>query len=492
MRVGLGAILLTMVSMLGCGGGRILFNPYVKVVADQSPGGHLQDGELAEFWLALDQKRTAEFAAQLNRPWSPPQGDLGLDMVQGSEAAACSNSGSEVRQCLQQRGLTLVPDQQLSKFFSTPSHRRSEVDATTPTFRRMQDGISGGAGLVRFFVTGDEFEAVVLNRHGVWHYELGVQVDQVRDRVSRLLSLMRSIPLNPELLNSDGWEDDAGYLYDRLLRPMEQQLDRAESVAFILDDALLNLPMGMLLRKSDPLASRATGGGQFAFERYKIRYAVNVRQAIHDSKSRRSSAPRMLVVGNPSNEPLEAAGIFRPLPSAQEEAVLVSMLFPGSTLLEGPQATRRAVLSKLGSFDVIHLASHAKAMPDPKASFLVMSTDRSAGGLITVEDLLGTPLSAELVVLSACETAASVGGVAQGSLTSLATAILETGADAVVSTMWQVHSQATSEFMADFYQGYGEYSVATNLRNAQRSLLADEKYRHPYFWAPFVVYGLGS
>lgn len=96
------------------------------------------------------------------------------------------------------------------------------------------------------------------------------------------------------------------------------------------------------------------------------------------------------------------------------------------------------------------------------------------------------------MVLSACNTF-----VGQGSpgieVLNLAGAFLAAGADTVVATLWEVDDESTSDFMYAFYQGLlcdsPKQTRAEAFRSAQLSLLHQQRYKAPYFWAPFVVYG---
>ena len=96
-------------------------------------------------------------------------------------------------------------------------------------------------------------------------------------------------------------------------------------------------------------------------------------------------------------------------------------------------------------------------------------------------------MNADLVVLSACETAL-IGSETQG-LGSLASSFLAVGADSVVASLWQVHSEATMRFMTHFYAGYGYSGVSQSLQDARKAVMAEDQYSHPYFWAPFIHFG---
>ena len=101
-------------------------------------------------------------------------------------------------------------------------------------------------------------------------------------------------------------------------------------------------------------------------------------------------------------------------------------------------------------------------------------------------DLVGT----ELVVLSACQT--GIGKVRQGEgVYGLQQSFLEAGARAVLSTLWSIDDDATQELMTRFYRQYLATGTPQRaLRRVQRDMLVDERWQHPFYWAPFVMTGV--
>jgi CHAT domain-containing protein len=102
----------------------------------------------------------------------------------------------------------------------------------------------------------------------------------------------------------------------------------------------------------------------------------------------------------------------------------------------------------------------------------------------------GLRLSADLVVLSACETALGRDLRGEG-LVGLTTGFLYAGVRQVVASLWRVDDLATSELMARFYRGLlqEKLSAPAALRAAQLEMAADSRWRDPYFWAGFVILG---
>ncbi|MCP4664064.1 MAG: CHAT domain-containing protein [bacterium] len=150
---------------------------------------------------------------------------------------------------------------------------------------------------------------------------------------------------------------------------------------------------------------------------------------------------------------------------------------------------------ELASFSILHFATHGLLNDrHPALSGLVFSlvdaTGRPRDGFLRVHEIPSLRLDAELVVLSACRTALGRDVRGEG-LVGLAQGFFATGASQVIVSAWNVNDQATAELMVRFYRGLLEdgLSASQALREAQRSMLEEERWRAPYFWAAFMLQG---
>ena len=147
---------------------------------------------------------------------------------------------------------------------------------------------------------------------------------------------------------------------------------------------------------------------------------------------------------------------------------------------------------------MIHLASHAETEANhPLESFLALSPDSDKGtqddGTLTARDILGLKLEANLVVLSACETARGAIGRGEGVL-GLGWAVLAAGARASVLSQWQVDSAATADLMIDFHRRLTAAKAPEKseaLREASLGTMRMQGRQHPFYWASFIVVGDG-
>lgn len=123
-------------------------------------------------------------------------------------------------------------------------------------------------------------------------------------------------------------------------------------------------------------------------------------------------------------------------------------------------------------------------------------------GLLSLPEVAALDLDANLVVLSACETASGVSGVggrlsgqdeSAATLDGLVRAFITANARAVIATYWQVPaSQQTEVLIGDFYRAGRTETIGASLRDAQRAVIAKPDFSHPYFWGAYFLVGDGS
>lgn len=162
----------------------------------------------------------------------------------------------------------------------------------------------------------------------------------------------------------------------------------------------------------------------------------------------------------------------------------------------GFEATRGLALGgALGSSSIIHLAAHGLLDADrPERSALLLSRFDARGGhregRLTAEDVRGLDLSADLVVLSACQTALGRDLRGEGPM-GLTHAFLSAGASGVVVSLWSVDDRATAVLMERFYRGLLVDGLPPGeaLRQAQLALWRDPEWSAPFYWAGFVLEG---
>jgi CHAT domain-containing protein/Flp pilus assembly protein TadD len=159
-------------------------------------------------------------------------------------------------------------------------------------------------------------------------------------------------------------------------------------------------------------------------------------------------------------------------------------------------ATRERLLgADLTQYAILHFATHGFLDPKrPENSGLVLSMvdrdGRPLDGFVRLQDIYGLRAPVDLVVLSACRTALGKEVRGEG-LIGLTRGFMYAGASSVVSSLWKVDDEATSELMRRFYSNMlqGGMTPSAALRKAQDSIRREPQWRSPYYWAAFTLQG---
>jgi CHAT domain-containing protein/tetratricopeptide (TPR) repeat protein len=250
-----------------------------------------------------------------------------------------------------------------------------------------------------------------------------------------------------------------------------------------------------------PFSALAGAGGAPLGDRNALLYAPSERVLDYLRGVAPLGAPSLLnalVVGNPTMPEVRSADgatvTLRALQGAEDEARAIAGRFGDrAALLIGREATESAVREAMTKAAVIHLATHGIAdSANPLDSMVVLAPNPGgdeANGILTARELRGIHLAADLVTLSACQTA--LGKISGEGVIGLSRALLWAGARAVIVSQWSVEDDATQELMVEFYKAFLDgVGTATALQRAARALRdLDPRYEHPRFWAPFVLIG---
>ncbi|HEX6088067.1 MAG TPA: CHAT domain-containing protein, partial [Thermoanaerobaculia bacterium] len=225
--------------------------------------------------------------------------------------------------------------------------------------------------------------------------------------------------------------------------------------------------------------------------------------------SRRGPAfDSLFAVGNPlvgEADRKSFAALYRdaklgPLPDAEREVREVGQLYARAVVLSGAEATESRTKSAAKKASVIHFATHA-LFDDahPMSSRLALARDEAGAddGWLEAREIMNLDVDADLVVLSACETARGAIGGGEG-VVGMAWSFFVAGARSTISTQWKVGTDSTAILMIDFHRTLHRSAAtvplrkARSLRDAQLRVLRDPRYRHPFHWAAFVILGDAS
>lgn len=188
---------------------------------------------------------------------------------------------------------------------------------------------------------------------------------------------------------------------------------------------------------------------------------------------------------------------FQRLSATREEAAEILTKFPANQTLvaDGFQANRELVMRSLSSYSIVHFATHG-LIDDahPELSGLVLSMVNERGqpenGFLQLHDIYNLKLSADLVVLSACDTGLGKNSKSEG-LVGLTQGFMYSGAQSVIASLWRVDDNATADLMNQFYAGMRDDGLkpAAALRKAQIEMWQQKRWNAPYYWAAFTLQG---
>ena len=220
------------------------------------------------------------------------------------------------------------------------------------------------------------------------------------------------------------------------------------------------------------------------------------------SRERSSTGTGILAVGDPdygvtsqvASDARRRAGTLAPLPATRAEVRRV-----GTRTLLGREATEDGVWDAIAEQErwrAIHFACHGLIDSEkPQFSSLAITPSPANDGFLTVAEVASRSFRADLVVLSACDTARGRVYASEGVL-GLTRAFMQAGAPRVICSAWKVDDAATSALMIEFYRrwnppdGTSGVPAAHALRQAQAYIRSKPAWRHPYYWAAWSVWGL--
>ncbi len=392
--------------------------------------------------------------------------DLLLRRAGAAEKAdADAHGGIDRREAdlaLAQRSLERQKAQELRDFFDDEC-----VDAALR--RRVDAGeVDPAAALVYPIALDDRLELVVTGRNGRTRAAVAVPRERLREVATAFRQLV-------EIRSHQRYLRPARQLYDWLIRPIEDTLAawEVETLVFVPDATLRALPLAAL-----------HDGERFLIERF----AVASTPGLDLTLPRPLAAPDRLALAGGLSVSREG---FASLPFVEEELEAVASILDTDLLLNErftPARFERGLATRPVS--VLHVATHARFDSRDEAFVLThdgrISMDALSDALAVFRDR-AQPL--EILVLSACETAAGDEEAALG----LAGIAVQSGARSAIGTLWVVNDSAASEVAERFYRGVFDplapRSRAAALAEAQRALLERPRYRHPAYWAPFLLIG---
>ena len=331
------------------------------------------------------------------------------------------------------------------------------------------DFIDDKAAIIYTIILDNRLEIILkLPGQNLRHYATGVTSSQVE----RLVTELRQNIILPYTSEQDILPLSQ-QVYDWLIKPARADIEKSgvETLAFVLDGALQNLPMAVL-----------HDGQQYLMEKYAL--AITPSLQLFDPQPLTKIKLEAIVAGLS-----QARFGFAPLQYVEPELKQVGTEIPAQILLDR-EFTTTNLNNQISSSpkSIVHVATHGQFSSKAEDTF-ILAWDRA----IDVEQLNSVfqirPESEdalELLVLSACETAVGDERAALG----IAGVAVRSGARSTLASLWLVDDRSTAKLMSLFYKQLSAGATRGEaLRYAQQSLLQGRQYSHPRYWAAFVLLG---
>ncbi|MEA3015159.1 MAG: hypothetical protein QOD42_3704 [Sphingomonadales bacterium] len=406
-----------------------------------------------------------------------------------------------------------------------------------------------GEAYYKMLALGDHAYAIFATSAGAHAFRIGVTPRELDRQVDALRATISVVENNQQLTYPFDLELAYG-LYQALFAPVDGEIGAVTHLVFEPDGAMLRLPPNLLVMdRAAILAYRARAAADptddgFDFRGVKwlgrerdISTAVSVR-AFRDVRQAPPSRARAQYLGFGENAPargyflpggtgargeggMEQAGCTWSLaawnrPISARELVMAGEAAGGgragaAELVTGAAFTDTAIMARtdLSDYRILHFATHGLVTPPrpecpARPALLTSFGDGDSDGLLTFSEIFDLRLDADLIILSACDTAsrssatataeAGLGGGGEYALDGLVRAFVGAGGRIVVASHWPVPDDfnATERLISGLFRAPPGTATAGALRLAQRALMDERDTSHPYYWSGFAVVGDGS
>ena len=341
-----------------------------------------------------------------------------------------------------------------------------------PSGKDVEQKLAPNTALIEYVVGEQDLVVFVLTSNGLQAASVPLRAADLQARVDTLRDLLLRKDTNE-------WKLPAVSLYRTLIAPVEDAgwLRGIKQLYIIPHSTLHYVPFAVLLKANN-------NRSHFLVDDYVLGYLPAAAALVYTNAQNRSSSSVLAMA--PANTRLQFT---------QRESQSVSDLFPRQhMLLVGSRATESSFKRLADRYDVIHLATHGYFNKmNPLLSGLMLEPDSTEDGRLEVHEILELKLNAELVTLSACDTALGSGYFAEtpagDDLVGLTRAFMFAGSPSVLASLWEVNDRSAVQLMQSFYGHLRDSDKATALARTQREMRVRGLYQHPYYWGAFTLVG---
>jgi CHAT domain-containing protein/Tfp pilus assembly protein PilF len=340
---------------------------------------------------------------------------------------------------------------------------------TIPTTADIRHLLPSDSALIEYVIGKEAISTLVVTRSFIVGMPILIPSESLSSRVELLRDLITE--RKPE------WVQPAQGLSRLLLDPL-QKAGYLEGVhqLLIIPDGILNYV---------PFAALPINKDRFLSDQFVVTYLPSAVALMKPDEGQGNG--RSLLAMAPSNAHL---------PNAAVEVRRIGRMFsPGSRVVAGKAATETLFKHVAENYDYLHLATHSNLNRNaPVLSALEFEPDSENDGRLELHEIVGMKLHARLVTLSACETALGGGYFSEipagDEFVGMTQAFLSAGGRNVLASLWAVNDESTKALMSRFYLHLSQSGGTRALAQAQQEVRrGDPRFRHPYYWAGFVMVG---
>ena len=363
-----------------------------------------------------------------------------------------------------------------------PNYFALKYKSTVASLQTTQQQLYKNQAVLSYLVTEDALYLTLIDSKKTGFYKLPFD-KKIKNTIRKLYRKSSKLNIQDASIYKDSY-----IVYQSILEPVLQKIN-ATDLIILADDILNYIPFDALVTSNKKRI--------YLLSTHSISYAssATLLQAHNKIGARKNSnllifAPQFNGTSTTQNQERTD---MAPLLYNEQEAENIAQYFNGK-IYGRNNASINNFKNELGKYNLIHFATHASANDEfPDYSYLAFShNDSIISNLLYVKDLYNYKINADLVTLSACQT--GIGKLQKGEgMLSLARAFNYAGVPAIVTTLWKINDQSTSEIMKYFYKNLNDgLSKKEALRQAKLTYIEtndDPLLNHPYYWSGIVLTG---
>lgn len=430
----------------------------------------------------------------------------------------------------------------LSALSAYPQYRAISKD--TLTLADMQAALKPGEAYLKLAQLGDALYGIYIDQAGATGYRADISAADLEAKVADLRETISTTENGQQTTYALDVEI-ARALYVALVQPVDDRLANVNHLIFEPDGAMLQLPINLLVARQegvDAYMARLDTRGNDEFDFTGIEWLGRSRavstslaaRAFRDARQAPDSAATNDYIGFGENAPVTAlhqasltrslsgaqavdcswpsAEWSRPIAATELRSAATILGGGGSQVITGPAFTDDNILTRndLSDYRILHFATHGlvtaprRECPARPALLTSFGAPGKSDGLLQFSEIFELKLDADLVILSACDTAgkaskeatraAGLGTGGGSALDGLVRAFIGAGGRSVIASHWPAPDEfkATERLITGLFTAGTDVPVAQALYQAQVKLMDDPATSHPFYWSGFAVIGDGA